>query len=362
MNNDEFVKKYEYRYNFLDVAKAIGVYLVILGHLVVFNWKTFRFIFAFHMPLFFVVAGFVWGGRRELPKFKKFLQKQCCHYLIPFIIVLVLSIFQCIVFPFAGYDLKRLLSMETIRDLYDGQLRFSFFGSSWFLICMFWSQLLFYGMMILKRKCGALIYAFAWMLLAALAVFTPDIFLFLPVYHRLPLKLDSALMSCIFLGIGSLLYKLYGMTCMEEKKWIRYGSGMVLFLVGIPIVYFVSCKNNTYVNLCDAVYARPGRYILGAIAGSLAILGLSILLEKIVILQYIGRNTLVIFLSHGVVYSLLIIFANRIWNMHLEAQQMKLDYICIIISILTLFISLCVAVGVNGIKRIICKKKGVRKS
>ena len=113
---------------------------------------------------------------------------------------------------------------------------------------------------------------------------------------------------------------------------------------------------------CDAVYARPGRYILGAIAGSLAILGLSILLEKIVILQYIGRNTLVIFLSHGVVYSLLIIFANRIWNMHLEAQQMKLDYICIIISILTLFISLRVAVGVNVIERIICKKKGVRKS
>jgi len=43
------------RYGFLDVAKAIGIYLVILGHMVIFNWKEFRFIFAFHMPLFLLL-------------------------------------------------------------------------------------------------------------------------------------------------------------------------------------------------------------------------------------------------------------------------------------------------------------------
>ncbi len=45
------------RIDYLDVAKAIGMYLFILGHLVIMNYKPYRIIYAFHMPLFFIISG-----------------------------------------------------------------------------------------------------------------------------------------------------------------------------------------------------------------------------------------------------------------------------------------------------------------
>lgn len=46
------------RSEFCDVAKGIGILLVILGHLVSSGTPLAKFIFGFHMPLFFFLSGF----------------------------------------------------------------------------------------------------------------------------------------------------------------------------------------------------------------------------------------------------------------------------------------------------------------
>ncbi len=327
------------RLDYIDVSKAIGVYLTILGHLVIFNWKAFRFIFSFHMPLFFIIAGFIWYNRKDLPNFKKFLKNQVKHYIIPFCIVFLLSIIQCILFPEFGYNTYRLFSNLTITDLYEGHMRFSFFGASWFLLCMFWSQLIVYGLMLLKKH-NKIIFYFSLPLLLALAVFSPDIFIIIPKFQRLPLKIDSALMASVFIIAGFYFAKIYEKYILIRDKTVRTLIILILFIFDFLRVYFVSFKGNTYVNLCDIEYALPESYLIGSIFGSLMVINLAFFLRKIYFFRFIGKNTLVIFLSHEFVYLNLIYFINKIFHLSLEPQGMKLDYICLIISFITLFICL----------------------
>lgn len=66
---------------FVDVAKGIGILLVIIGHVVPYgdNYLS-RFIFGFHMPLFFILSGFTFDFKKyaeePLLESEKFYKKE----------------------------------------------------------------------------------------------------------------------------------------------------------------------------------------------------------------------------------------------------------------------------------------------
>jgi len=73
----------------LDVAKGIGIILVVLGH----NWIIFheypeamRVIFSFHLPLFFFISGIFF---KDVPNFKPLLQIKFDGLLKPYFVVLL---------------------------------------------------------------------------------------------------------------------------------------------------------------------------------------------------------------------------------------------------------------------------------
>lgn len=45
------------RIEYIDIAKGIGILLVIAGHLFAYRGPISRWIFSFHMPLFFILSG-----------------------------------------------------------------------------------------------------------------------------------------------------------------------------------------------------------------------------------------------------------------------------------------------------------------
>ena len=53
------LQKGKRRIDFLDASKGIGILLVILGHILTDKNILLKFIYAFHMPLFFIIAGYV---------------------------------------------------------------------------------------------------------------------------------------------------------------------------------------------------------------------------------------------------------------------------------------------------------------
>lgn len=65
----------------LDIAKAIGILLVILGHCPEIPMMPFRhFIFTFHMPLFFLISGYLYKPKDV----KSSLKKDAIYLLSPY--------------------------------------------------------------------------------------------------------------------------------------------------------------------------------------------------------------------------------------------------------------------------------------
>lgn len=336
------------RLDWLDVSKAIGVYLVILGHLVIFNYHTFRFIFAFHMPFFFVAAGFVW---KQPDSFTAFIKKCCKYYLVPYLVITVLGVLQCILLPLPGHDVKTLMSPEVLeKSFYGGHPTYSYFGSAWFLIAMFWAQLLFYGMHKAGEKLKKYIVVLFWICLVMFAVFAKDLVRGIPHFERMPLKLDSALMATVFIGIGYILRKT---NFFIKEKW---HPAVVYAIAGCMAVWLFGCKWNYYVNICDLDYAKEYNYFLAAVGGTIMLFGLGQLLSKCKLLRFIGRNTLFIFLAHQAIYDGLIYIINGLCKQQLCGQSMPLNGWSIGISLMTLAIATVLAWGFQTVKKRIVKK------
>ena len=77
----------------LDVAKGITIILMVLGHTSIPEFAS-RFIWAFHMPLFFIASG--WTTNWEKKSMLKFSRHKFRTIMVPFLIysTIVLAIEQ----------------------------------------------------------------------------------------------------------------------------------------------------------------------------------------------------------------------------------------------------------------------------
>ena len=74
----------------IDIAKFIGIFLVVFGHVMqTFNLGTisffkhlWQFIYLFHMPLFFIITGYLYKSKSKSDNYKKILWGLLIPYLI----------------------------------------------------------------------------------------------------------------------------------------------------------------------------------------------------------------------------------------------------------------------------------------
>ena len=129
------------RCNWVDWVKAIGIWLVILGHgnLVGAEWR--QLIYSFHMPLFFVLSGCLF---RVLPA-KERLKKDFHTLIVPYLCINGV----CFLLWFAGGYLIKPEYHRSLEPLvqrlgaiflglgYDTDFWIAVCTSSWFLIALF---------------------------------------------------------------------------------------------------------------------------------------------------------------------------------------------------------------------------------
>lgn len=171
-----------------------------------------------------------------------------------------------------------------------------------------------------------------WMCLFCMAVFAKDIVRGIPYFYRLPLKMDSALMATVFIGIGYILRKIQ---LFIKEKW---NLAVIYAVAGGIAVWLFGCKWNYYVNIFDLDYAKEYNYFLAAVGGTIMLFGLGQLLSKCKLLRFIGRNTLFIFLSHQLVCESVIYLTRRMTDEYIRWQDMPLNGWSIGISTVTLVI------------------------
>ncbi len=130
------------RLPWIDWAKAVGIYLVVLGHMPVLYGKIY--IYMFHMPFFFIISGFLFKPRPFQDECIKSFKRLIVPYWIYNLVLLAIATCLLIITPENELDSKAFTIGSQIRlmifDIITGNLElmpYRFFRPLWFLISLF---------------------------------------------------------------------------------------------------------------------------------------------------------------------------------------------------------------------------------
>ena len=285
------------RIEYIDIIKGLAIILVVIGHtspnkMEILPYKSL--IYAFHMPLFFILSGMFVATCREnysLRTLKDFLHKNFVALIVPFMI------WGTIYMNFSFSNLAYLCFGSWINFAHIHTLT-----SLWFIVVLFVARIyleLFY-MLINKLK-----------LKTQYAVFvTIPIFFtlgFCLPHHNDVLTQNGNFLSydIAFVAAGFMLIGSYMKPLIKKLVEIKNIHLILLMIIsGIMFLFAFSFTDYTheFVLMANAIYPNIPVFLFCSLAGSFSLISAGILIHKIPIkkriLNFLGQNTLGIFLVH----------------------------------------------------------------
>jgi acyltransferase len=298
------------RVEFVDAARLIGIFLVYYGHVVerfmhlgqVDAALQYKFIYAFHMPFFFLIAGMVGKDLSAALTPGAFLWSRVTSRIVPFLFFnLLLALVSLLHRPdFPPFPLESWVDYGNAALATFTWLPY-LNVPTWFLMALVSVEIIHYVVFRYLRGSTARI-AVAALLFYAIGYVLNREYAFFP-FKNIWLWNEAITMYAFYL-VGILLMRL------GIAHWLalrRYA--LALAVLGIAIVYFSYDLNEGPFRLdYDAVVivaAAHGHYLwfpLTALAGSLALLAAGQFIAGFGWVRYLGRNVMVIFCLNGLFY------------------------------------------------------------
>lgn len=122
-----------HRINWIDMARGYGIILVIIGHLYIF--KISSWIYSFHMPLFFLLSGYLF---RRSEKFSKYFVKKLNGLIKPYVFLSLIIILYRLL-----EDLLLRKSINPVKNIVAFVLQRRE-TTLWFITCLFIIELMYY--------------------------------------------------------------------------------------------------------------------------------------------------------------------------------------------------------------------------
>lgn len=331
------------RIEYIDIAKGIGIILVVAGHLLDKESELCKFIYGFHMPLFFVLSGLLFKENKTFSNFKSIIVQQKKLIIQYCIYSGVFLIFDCIIRVIV---LSELEMTQLVWNVYE---TITLYGINvlWFIptlcIAKIYAQIVLKKFGMTKGSMISVILYFGvsivgkYLTMEAASQSIWGLLLYFPICALVrPLG-----MVCFLLG-G------YALRIYVQKK--RNMSNFSLSkLISISILFFITLFCTQKNTLIDVHFIRFGNALLtliSGVCGSLMIILLSQMLEKTQIvkgiLQLYGKNSLLIMAIHQY------LFISRGCEFVLKIMGICNIYIDIV---LTCIVSISVAELVNCVKR-----------
>lgn len=302
----------------IDALKGIGIILMIMGHQFYGNHFD-MWIHAFHMPLFFLVSGFLY---RKPETISMGVMKKVRTLVIPYLffgmvhLAIVGIRYLCL-----GGDAKDFARFVSHLVFYNTE-GLPICGAIWFLTALFFATITCYilDFTIINR-----------FLKFSCIVIINFIGIILPYFSiRLPWSLDISFVGVGFIYVGVLFRKLYEKVVISENKCLIIG------LFGC-IIGSLLIQVNKPVNMRLAVYGQVVLFYVNAIVLTVALFllvhGLKNRIKWIDMeLSFVGRNSIV-YLGFN---QLVLIFAKKV---DVEANvllrtMVKLFMLIVVIGIL----------------------------
>lgn len=187
------------RIDWIDFVKAFCIIMVIVGH-TVSQSELRRFIFSFHMPLFFILSGYTYKPVTDKHQLLNRIKRNAKRLLLPYIITFILSI------PLVYYLYSSSIKEIFKSFLYGSGVYVNFKGSLiqgvgaiWFLSALFISKTLY----------ELIQYLFKGKETLPLYILSAYIGIKISQKIWLPYNLDLIPVILLFIHIGTLLKKSY---------------------------------------------------------------------------------------------------------------------------------------------------------
>ena len=316
------------RIQWIDIAKGIGIILVVYGHI------SFRPVFwnvwlcSFHMPLFFFMAGVTYNADKY-QKFSVFIKSKVKTLLIPYFIFAcftwvwnlllgLLSLFKDGTVVNWKYQIKQLVGIFV-------QIRATDYGIGvWFIPCIFMAFIFLWCIQKLSKisKWGGIILTIVFLIFGYLYCTYINL--------KLPWGVDAAFIAVFFMEIGVI-----------GQKYLckKFGSYKKLIIIGICafIVNLTFCIANYKimdhtVGMWSNNYGNLLYFLAESFAGIVFIISLSNIVQ-IKLVSELGRNSIYYYGFHILILNVLSKFA-------LKTIKIENDVVAFLVCTLLVVITL----------------------
>ena len=315
------MKRTDTRIWFIDIARIYGVSLVYYGHFIESYMKAgsavaamhYKFIYSFHMPLFFILSGYIAKEHLAGTEFGLYLKRQVASRLVPYAFLSLILILPT--FWTTGFTVG--LELPTTEGYVKGIAAtflagFPYFNiPTWFLVCLFVVEMMHYAV-------SPYLTSYSRVVLIGLCFYLIGTILAWNAGFLRPTNILSphGKIYPYFMVLEAFTaYSLYLVGVYLSRKKILAGNVarykcFLGVLVCLVLVYYSFDLNKGMfaipfydgVVLLASSHGNVILFPLTAIVGSVMILLLAKLTAKSKALRFLGSNTLVIFGLNGVFY------------------------------------------------------------
>lgn len=319
------------RLHLIDALKGFGIMLVVFAHHSL-PVSLNNYIYSFHMPLFFFVSGFLFDFGKYAESASSFVKKKFRSLIVPYFYFAVLTyLFYFLldkVLPFGFFEHSTLYDV-IYTILYAPGDSNLINPPLWFLPCLFVTVLLFYGF---SKMCyGKPRKLVLWIIAAGVIGYLYPEY----VPFRLPWTADVALSAVVFYGAGNLFKKFTDSEVESESGIIlkadsnlremfpqvrKFLPGVFILLNLLYLGYVLEFPMTDETNMNVMEYGSFFWFYLLAFSGIFTIVYFFKKIGSSRILEYYGRNSLIVLALHYPVMGVLITLIFFIFGIDLNGD------------------------------------------
>jgi len=289
-----------HRIDWVDIYRALAIIAVVIGHA---TGQFNMFIYQFHMAAFFFISGYVSDlSRRSI---LETIWNRFCTLILPLISVFFLLLFFDMSFyklgwyeiissmPFIGF-------FNTVKEFFKkGNLYVYWLGAVWFLIVLFWINVLQRLILrLFKNKTTVWFFIFSILLL---------IFGYWLVHKGIsfPFTLDLVFIGQFYFVIGILIRKSKIFDKIQAIPWVT----IALLIASMTILWFFGKVHRVTVDYPSRRFGSITTDTLAALNGVIFVFLISFFFSKLpkyvkTTLIFIGKNSLGIVFFHFLAFKI----------------------------------------------------------
>lgn len=279
---DNLIKSKD-RIGWIDIARGIGIFLVVFGHRVAgYTGLMARMIYGVHLPIFFIISGYIYDENKyNNMNWSQFLKTMARKYLIPFYVFSVINFVLRLPLYHRGLSDNRGIELQQEQIKLIKQILWGdSWTGAWFLTCIFFSYIYLW----LLKKC---VDNYRDEIIVAVVLVVIARILYLLKFDY-PFNMDIALYGCVFMLTGSYLRKANAVDRISIKELA------CVALIGVFSVY----TNNEILGIHGGVVGNVVLMYIGATACSLTIFAVVAKLDSkyhkgFRWLKFCGKNSII---------------------------------------------------------------------